>query len=81
MRPLAHVPSHPLRLARYGIPSLAPAAVAAQLFRTPQARALFGGVAAHAFSPLTWPMSSSVGCALIDAGHAFGWPVARGGSQ
>jgi len=26
-------------------------------------------------------MSSSVGCALIDACHAFGWPVARGGSR
>jgi phytoene dehydrogenase-like protein len=25
-------------------------------------------------------MSSAVGCALIDAGHAVGWPVARGGS-
>jgi phytoene dehydrogenase-like protein len=27
------------------------------------------------------PMSSSVGCALITACHAFGWPVAKGGSQ
>ena len=26
-------------------------------------------------------MSSAVGCALIDAGHAFGWPVAKGGSR
>jgi phytoene dehydrogenase-like protein len=26
-------------------------------------------------------MSSSVGCALIDACHAFGWPVASGGSR
>jgi phytoene dehydrogenase-like protein len=26
-------------------------------------------------------MSSSVGCALICACHAFGWPVARGGSR
>jgi phytoene dehydrogenase-like protein len=26
-------------------------------------------------------MSSSVGCALIDACHAFGWPVAKGGSR
>ena len=30
-------------------------------WKTPQARALFGGVAAHAFSPLNRPMSSSVG--------------------
>ena len=48
--------------------------------RRPQARALFGGIAAHAISPLNRPMSSSVGTALICAGHAFGWAVARGGS-
>ena len=48
---------------------------------TPQARALFGGVAAHAFSPLTRPMSSSVGMALICACHSFGWAVAAGGSR
>ena len=46
-----------------------------------EAKALFGGVAAHAFSPLNTPMSSSVGMALICACHHFGWPVARGGSQ
>jgi phytoene dehydrogenase-like protein len=45
-----------------------------------QARALWGGCAAHAFSPLSQPMSSSVGMALICAGHRYGWPVARGGS-
>ena len=33
--------------------------------RLAQARALFGGVAAHAVSPLTRPMSSAVGMALI----------------
>ena len=39
------------------------------------------GVAAHALSPLTQPLSSAVGMALICAGHPFGWPVARGGSR
>ena len=58
-----------------------PATALARAFRTPEARALFGGVAAHAFSPLSKPMSSSVAMALISAGHRFGWPVARGGSQ
>ena len=81
LAPILHVPRHPLRLARFGIPAAAPATLLAHSWKTPQARALFGGVAAHSFSPLTHPMSSSVGCALIDAGHAFGWPVARGGSQ
>jgi phytoene dehydrogenase-like protein len=49
-------------------------------FPTPQARALFGGVAAHAIAPLHLPMSSSVGVALICACHAYGWPVPKGGS-
>jgi phytoene dehydrogenase-like protein len=79
--PILHLPKHPLRLARFGIPAAAPATLLARSWRTPQARALFGGVAAHAFSPLSRPMSSSVGCALIDACHAFGWPVAKGGSR
>jgi phytoene dehydrogenase-like protein len=81
LAPILHMPRHPLRLARFGIAAAAPATLLARRWRTPQARALFGGVAAHAFSPLSRPMSSSVGCALIDACHAFGWPVARGGSQ
>lgn len=81
MRPVLHLPRHPLRLARFGIPAAMPATVLARAFDTPQARALFGGVAAHSFSPLTRPMSSAVAMAMICAGHRFGWPVARGGSQ
>jgi phytoene dehydrogenase-like protein len=81
MRPVVHLPRHPVRLVRFGLGAAAPATLLARSWRTQQARALFGGVAAHAFSPLNRPMSSSVGCALITACHAFGWPVARGGSQ
>jgi phytoene dehydrogenase-like protein len=81
MKPILRVPRHPLRLARFGLAAAAPATLLARSWRTPRARALFGGVAAHAFSPLNRPMSSSVGCALICACHAFGWPVAKGGSR
>ena len=80
MRPFLHVPRHPLRLARFGIPAAAPATALARCFSSAAARALFGGVAAHAFSPLSRPFSSSVGVALICACHHYGWPVARGGS-
>jgi phytoene dehydrogenase-like protein len=80
-RPFLHVPRHPLRLVNFGLRAAAPAAALARAWRTPQARALFGGVAAHALSPLGRPMSSSVGMALISACHRFGWAVARGGSQ
>jgi phytoene dehydrogenase-like protein len=80
MRPILHFPRHPLRLARFGIPSAAPASLLARTWRGEEARALFGGVAAHGFADFRHPMSSSIGCALIDACHAYGWPVARGGS-
>jgi phytoene dehydrogenase-like protein len=81
MRPMLHVPRHPLRLVRFGLGAVMPAALLARLFRTEEARALFGGCAAHAFSPLSHPLSSSVGVALICACHHYGWPVARGGSR
>ena len=81
MRPLLHVPRHPIRLLRFGLPAATPASVLAVKFRTEEARALWGGCAAHAFSPLSHPLSSSVGMALICAGHKYGWPVARGGSR
>ena len=81
MRPILHVPKHPIRLARFGIPAAAPATLLARAWRGEEARALFGGVAAHAISPLTRPLTASVGCALIASCHAFGWAVAKGGSQ
>jgi phytoene dehydrogenase-like protein len=81
MRPILHLPRHPLRLLRFGLGAAMPATAIAGRFRTEQARALWGGCAAHALSPLSRPMSSSVGMALICAGHEYGWPVARGGSR
>lgn len=76
-----HVPRHPFALARFGLPALLPATVLARIWKGPRARALFGGVAAHAFSPLDRPLSAAVGMALTTACHRFGWPVARGGSR
>ena len=81
MRPIQHLPRHPLRLLRFGVPAAMPATLLARLFESPQARALFGGVAAHALSRLNRPMSSAVGMALTVACHRYGWAVARGGSR
>lgn len=81
LRPVLHLPSHPLLLARFGSRALLPASVLARRWTTDEARALFAGVAAHAFRPLTSPFTSAVGLALGAAGHAYGWPVARGGSR
>ena len=79
--PVVHLPRHPVRLARFGLPSLLSAGRYAGRFETDRARALFGGAAAHSFSPLTDPMRAAIGVALVTAGHAYGLPVARGGSQ
>ena len=81
LRPVVHVPRHPIGLARFGMLAALPATAVSRRWRTPQARALFGGIAAHAMSPLSRPMSAAVGTALVCSGHAFGWPVPRGGSQ
>jgi len=81
MRPILHLPRHPLRLARFGPPALLPASLTARRLRTPTGRALFGGVAAHAFHPLHRPTSSAIGRTIIASGHRFGWPVAEGGSR
>ena len=81
MGPLLRVPHHPLTLARFGAPTVLPASVLARVFRTPEARALFGGVAAHAFRPLHYPMTSAIGLGILTAGHRHGWAVAAGGSQ
>jgi phytoene dehydrogenase-like protein len=81
LRPVVHVPRHPLLLARFGLPALRSAAgLARSRFEGAAARALFAGVAAHAMLPLTRPLGASYALALATFGHAVGWPMARGGS-
>jgi phytoene dehydrogenase-like protein len=80
LRPMLHVPEHPMKLTRFGLYSALPAAMLARRWSTQEGRALFAGVAAHAFRPLGSPMSSAIGVALGTAAHRYGWPVAEGGS-
>jgi phytoene dehydrogenase-like protein len=79
--PLVHMPRHPLKLVRFGLPAAAPAVLLARALGTPEAAALWGGIAAHSYAGLNWPLSSAIGMALLCSGHAYGWPVAKGGSQ
>ena len=81
LQPVLRVPGHPLRLTRFGLRAVQPAAVLARRWRTERARALFAGAAAHALQPLNRPMTSAFGLMLIASGHRFGWPVAEGGSR
>ena len=73
-------PRHPFLLARFGLTGLPPATHVAKRFKTAHARALLGGSAAHSFLPLERVGSTSFGIALMLAGHATGWPAAKGGS-
>ncbi len=80
--PLPLPPRHPLTLARFGLWALWPAQrLAKTLFQGDHARALFAGMAAHAMLPLDRPLTAAFGLVLGAAGHAVGWPLARGGSQ
>lgn len=80
-KPVIGVPRHPAKMARFGLSALKPATLMAGRFEGEAARALYGGVAAHVFGRLDTPLSGSVGLMLTAAGHAAGWPVARGGSR
>jgi phytoene dehydrogenase-like protein len=77
-----HIPRHPLQVARFGARALLPAdLLGRRTFRTPAARALFAGMAAHSFLPLDLPLTAAFGLILAALGHVAGWPVARGGSD
>ena len=80
-RPLLHVPKHPLEMAQFGVRAFQPATLLARCWHSEEARALFGGAAAHTIHPLTRPLTSAVGVTVIAAAHSIGWPVAEGGSQ
>ena len=82
LRPIGALPPprHPLLLARFGLLGLQSATRLARRFTTPNARALLAGSAAHSFLPLDHIGSASFGLALMLAGHATGWPAAKGGS-
>jgi len=82
LSPLMRVPGSPLLLARFGLHGMRSAeSVARGAFRGERARALFAGLAAHSFLPLDAPFSASFALVLAIVGHAYGWPIARGGSQ
>ena len=80
-RPMPHLPRHPVRVARFGSRAVLPATGLARRWGTVEARALFAGIAAHPLQSLSAPLSAAIGLMLTAAGHAYGWPVAEGGSQ
>lgn len=81
LRPVPHVPRHPVTLASFGLKAMLPATTLARYFRDDPAAALFTGVAAHKFGRLDRPFGTAPGLMLTAAAHAVGWPAAEGGSE
>jgi len=79
--PIIHVPRHPILLARFGLRALQPASWIARRWTTDEARGLFAGMAAHAIHPLQRPTTGGLGLMFGMTSHAYGWPVAKGGSR
>ncbi|MEM7143223.1 MAG: NAD(P)/FAD-dependent oxidoreductase [Actinomycetota bacterium] len=79
--PVLRIPDHPIGFARFGLRAAMPASLLARRLRSEAARALWAGVAAHAFRPFSAAMSSAIGVGLGVAAHRYGWPVAEGGSR
>jgi phytoene dehydrogenase-like protein len=76
------LPSHPVLLARFGLDAIRSLrGLTRSRFRGDRAGALLAGIAAHAMIPLDSLASASFGIVLAMAGHAAGWPIARGGSR
>ncbi|GAB3295143.1 NAD(P)/FAD-dependent oxidoreductase [Hymenobacter humi] len=76
------LPAHPVALARFGVKGLLPAQLLANFYlKTPEARALWAGMAAHAQLPLSNIATSAIGLVLLATGHQRGWPLPKGGSQ
>ncbi|MBI3279093.1 MAG: NAD(P)/FAD-dependent oxidoreductase [Acidobacteria bacterium] len=68
----------PVRFAWHGLRSCA--SLARGRFAGHRARALFAGCAAHSMVPLERAGTAAFALVLAAAGHAGGWPCARGGS-
>ena len=76
------LPRHPRLAMRFGWPGLKSGrGFAEAYFRGEPARALWAGLAAHAVLPLEWRPGAAIALMLAIAGHAHGWPLAKGGAQ
>lgn len=75
-------PGNPFGMMQFGLRALPSALDAARAwFCDEKARALLAGNAAHSLLPLDRLLATNaIGLMLMLAGHACGWPVARGGS-
>ncbi|MFQ5947914.1 MAG: phytoene desaturase family protein, partial [Acidimicrobiia bacterium] len=80
--PRLRLPRHPLAGIRLGLQGLrSGAGLSRGRFEGAKARALLAGLTGHSVAPLERSGTAAVGLVLGAAGHAVGWPLARGGSR
>jgi phytoene dehydrogenase-like protein len=73
---------HPIAMARFGQHAIRSATgFVDSYFHGDEAAALFAGIAAHSFLPLSAPLTAGYGLFLALLGHHVGWPIAAGGAQ
>ncbi len=75
------IPKHPLSMARFGLKAVQSAQYLGKRFKTPEARGLWAGMAAHAIQPLSNATTSAIAMVLLALGHVGGWPIPKGGAQ
>ena len=80
LAPLRSVPRSPFTMGRFALAGVPSAAHLVRRFASDEAKALLGGVSAHAMLPLDAPVSAAFGIFLTLSAHATGWPVVEGGS-
>jgi len=79
--PLQIPPRNPVSLTRLAARGAMPATRIIGGFDSDEARAVLSGLAAHAIAPLGSPLTGGVALLFATTAHAYGWPMARGGSQ
>lgn len=75
------LPAYPMEMARFGWVALRSSLTVADEFKSREARGLWAGMAAHSMQPLSNAATAATAMVLMLAGHLYGWPVVKGGSQ
>ncbi|HEY6628439.1 MAG TPA: NAD(P)/FAD-dependent oxidoreductase [Acidimicrobiia bacterium] len=79
--PMTMIPRNPSSFIRLATRGALPASTIAGGFSSMEARGVLAGLAAHAIAPFSSPLTGGVALLFATAGHAYGWPLVRGGSQ
>ena len=81
LAPFSLLPSHPFKMARFGIQGLQSAERFAKRFKSKKMRATFAGLAAHGIMPFDATATAAIGLVLGISAHTVGWPYPKGGSH